>query len=288
MFKIAILGCDNSHGQAFSKIFTEEYPDVEIVGIYGVDEPSVTAKLAETYGLYVAKSYDEFVGKVDGIMITSRIGPTHYEYAKPYIKSGIPMFIDKPVSWEEEEAVEFMKELRDNGVRIMGGSSIPYNEAIIELKEIVSKLPKEEVYGGYFRSPANLIDKYGNYFFYAAHLTQSAAEIFGTEPDSVFATATGNMVSVMMRYDGAVVTLENVDNNYYYYASVSTKGGVIARQLTKFTGSNTEAHHFYELLSGKEQTVSYRDFIKPVFTMTAIDRSLKSKKEEKVREVPEI
>jgi hypothetical protein len=43
-----------------------------------------------------------------------------------------------------------------------------------------------------------------------------------------------------------------------------------------------EFDEFCELLAGGEQKISYKDFIAPVFVLTAIDRSLASGKEEAV------
>ena len=52
----------------------------------------------------------------------------YHGYAEPYLASGIPMFIDKPITTREDEAVEFMRALRDRGVRISGGSSLKQDE----------------------------------------------------------------------------------------------------------------------------------------------------------------
>ena len=105
MYKIAILGCENSHADTFLDFILKEmrYTDVEVIGVYSEDTEAAK-KLNEKYGVYTAQSYDEFVGKADGILITARHGGNHLKYAKPYIKSGIPMFIDKPVTVSEEEA----------------------------------------------------------------------------------------------------------------------------------------------------------------------------------------
>ena len=82
MFKIAILGCENSHADAFleSIIKKGEYPDLEVVGVYS-HEADANARMKEKFGVYCAESFDEFVGKVDGIMITARDGDNHYKYA---------------------------------------------------------------------------------------------------------------------------------------------------------------------------------------------------------------
>ena len=44
-----------------------------------------------------------------------------------------------------------------------------------------------------------------------------------------------------------------------------------------------EFKEFYGILSGDEQAISYEEFISPVFIMNAIERSLKSGKEEPVK-----
>ena len=135
MYKIAILGCENSHADAFINLIknNEKYADIEVVGVYS-NEPEAMQKLNEKYGVYMASDYTEFVGKVDGIMITARHGANHYKYAKPYISSGIPMFIDKPITCDEAEAVQFMKELKANGVRVTGGSTCIHVPYVKELK----------------------------------------------------------------------------------------------------------------------------------------------------------
>ena len=105
MYKVAILGCENSHANQFLKAVLNEnlVSDIEFVGVYS-HEPEAAAKLNELFGVPVAQSYDEFVGKVDGIIVTARHGDNHYKYAKPYLDSGIPVFIDKPITCTEEDA----------------------------------------------------------------------------------------------------------------------------------------------------------------------------------------
>ena len=122
MKRIAILGCENSHADHFLKALREnpDYADYEMVGIYSIDEEA-SQKLHEEFGAPILSSFDEAVGKIDGLIITARHGDSHYKFAKPYIDSGIPMFIDKPITVKEDEAVEFMKRLRERGVRISGG-----------------------------------------------------------------------------------------------------------------------------------------------------------------------
>ena len=74
-------------------------------------------------------------GEIDGLVVTARHGDNHYKYAKPYIDSGIPMFIDKPITIDEAEAVTFMRALKAKNVRISGGSSLKQDVFVRQLKQ---------------------------------------------------------------------------------------------------------------------------------------------------------
>ena len=104
MKRIAILGCENSHADAFLKCIKEmaEFSDVRVVGVYS-NEREAAEKLKEKFGVSVMDDYADAVGKIDGLVITARHGDNHYKYAKPYIDSGIPMFIDKPITISEAD-----------------------------------------------------------------------------------------------------------------------------------------------------------------------------------------
>ena len=76
-----------------------------------------------------------------------------------------------------------------------------------------------------------------------------------------------------------------VDGNYKYYASRYTEEGAKASMFDLTDDCFLEEFdHFYDIMSGEDQIVSYKDFIAPVFVLNAIERSLTSGKEEKVKE----
>ncbi len=283
MYKIAILGCENSHANIFLDYIIKEklYTDIEVLGVYS-HEAEAAEKLSEEYGVYAAKSYDEFVGKADGIIITARHGDRHYEYAKPYIASGIPMFIDKPITVTEEDAVNLKKDLIQNGVRVCGGSVCKFPELVGELKKAVAEKTYGEVYGGYLRFPVSLENPHGNFFFYSQHLVEVMCEVFGYYPNSVSTYRNGNVVTGVVRYDNYDVNIVFVDGNDDFYAGIDCEKGV---QLSKFELDGCfeqEFESFYKLLKGEAQRETYEDFIAPVFIMNALDKSLKSGREEKV------
>lgn len=286
MKKIAILGCENSHANSFLDFIfnVEKYSDIEVVGVYS-NEPAASKALNEKYGVKVLDGYADAVGKVDGLIVTARHGDLHYEYAKPYIESGIPMFIDKPVTIKESEAIEFMRELRNRGIRVTGGSSLKHDHGVKALKEQRLNAVDGDTLGGFVRAPLNCDNIYGGFYFYAPHLVEVVLEVFGRYPVSVEAKRNGDVVTVKFGYGAFDVDGMFVENNYVYYACRSATKSVLGMNLESTDDHNwfkSEFDEFYSVLNGADQPVSYDDFISSVFVMNAIERSLNSGKEEKI------
>lgn len=287
MKKIVILGCENSHADTFLDFIKkdEKYGDVKVIGVYSSDD-GAARKLSEKYGVRVMKSYDEGVGNVDGVIVTARRGSQHYEFAKPYIKSGVPMFIDKPVTISEAEAVALAKECKAAGVKLTGGSSCVHVDWVQKLKNDCLSEEGGKTLGGLVRCPVSLSNDYGGFYFYCEHLIGIVSTIFGYYPLSVKAFENGGKITVVFRYEGYDVIGLFVDGNYVYYAMrVSEKSN--DGKTFPVTGESEcfkiEFDEFYSLLNGGNGR-DYADFIAPVFVTNAVKRSLDGGNEEKVNE----
>lgn len=289
MYKVAILGCENSHANNFLNHVLEKklVEDVEFVGVYS-DERETAEKLNEQFGVPVMETPDELVGKVDGIIITARHGANHYKYAKPYIESGIPMFIDKPITVDEDEAIAFMKELKANGVRVSGGSCLGVANYIQELKQAVQDETYGKLLGGHLRAPINMENPYGGFFFYSQHLVQMAGELFGYYPDSVQMFRRDKVLTGVIRYTDFDISIEYVAGCYNYYANISCENEVVGSMFNLDGCFAKEFMAYHNILTGGEQEQSYEEFIAPVFVLNAMYRSLESGKEESIRKVGEI
>ena len=283
MYKVAILGCENSHANSFlNLVMTRKViENIEFVGVYS-DDTEAAEKLHDEYGVYVAKSYDEFVGKVDGIMITARHGDNHYKYAKPYIESGIPMFIDKPITCSEEEAEAFMQELKEHQVPACGGSICVFAQYVQKLKKAVRNEEYGKVLGGFLRAPINMINPYGDFYFYSQHLAQVMQEIFGHYPNTVRAVEKDGTYNCLVRYDDYDVNLCYVDHNGYYYAGINCEKGYMGDGYSLEGCSELELLEFYGLLNGQKQRETYEELFAPVYVLNALKRAFESGEEEKV------
>ncbi len=283
MFKIAILGCENSHANSFlGQLRDGRHPDMEVVGIYS-DEETPCQKLHDEFGVYVMKSYDELVGKVDGIMVTARHGDNHYKYAKPYLASGIPMFIDKPITCQGEEAVAFMREAKKYNVRLCGGSSCKYLPGVVKMGEDVKAGVYGTVRGGNVCAPLQMFSPYGGFYFYSQHLVQMMTTIFGNEVEAVSAISVGNELGFVAQYKDYPITGSFSSEGWYYHAVVYGGKGLSAE---KFDFTNVpfecELDDMYALLTGGSMKETYDEFIRPVFILNALEASIKSGKTEPV------
>ena len=286
MKKIVILGCENSHANSFLDFIKDDpkYSDVEVLGVYSDDIPAAE-KLREKYGVKLLDSYDACVGEVDGVIVTARHGANHYKYAKPYIASGVPMFIDKPITICGDEAVAFMKECKENNVKITGGSSCKHIKAVKDMaKDVIEKVDGETI-GGCVRAPMNLDNAYGKFYFYSQHLVEMVMTIYGRYPKSIKTYVNGKTYTIVFRYDSYDIIGRFVDQSFYYSISRETENKTVSFE-TPVTRDCflAEFDEFYNLLSGGEQTISYNDFISPVFALNAIEESINTGSEVVIKE----
>jgi hypothetical protein len=282
MKRIAIIGAESSHAAAYTKFITQatEASELEIVGVWS-DEQAAAKKLAEKYGVKIMSRPDECVGNIDGLIVTTRDGSTHYTYAKPYIQSGICMLIDKPITVSEADALSFMAELRKKNVRAIGGSTLKHDPNLAMLKQ-----KSADSTDGLVKAPLMSNSKYGGFFFYAEHLVDIVCELFGRYPKSVSATKNGDQTIVKFNYGTHSCTGIYCENDSRFFAEVYTPQGNFSQTIADCGLEAllfSELAEFQSLLNGAAAKQSYSDLFSPVFIMNAIMRALQSKNEEYIR-----
>ena len=286
MKKIVILGCENSHADAFLKCIAEkeEFSHIEVIGIYSND-PEAAKKLHDQFGAPIMASYDEAVGKVDGVVITARHGDHHYQYAKPYLDSGVPMFIDKPITCTEADAAAFKSVLKEKGIKVTGGSSLRHAFGVQSLKMAEHLQTGGKTVGGIFRAPLSIDNPYGGFFFYSQHLIEMVLEVFGRVPKSVQVTdRTDKTVTLQLHYEDFSVTGHYTIGSGAYYAARfavnDTQGNVIPSQGAQWYYAEFKA--FVDLVDGGEMDLSYDELFAAVYILNAINRSMESGKVETI------
>lgn len=295
MIRVAILGSENSHAVHFASAIAGKdgsklFPDMELIGVYGdksaEDAQKGNEQIAErSLCPCFADSYLDFLGKADAVMVTARHGKRHLEYAREYIKQGIPVWIDKPICAETGEALELVALAKEYGAPICGGSSLAHTEGIIRLSEYV-KEQKGEICGGHVTAPVNMVNDYGNFWFYSQHLVQMITKIFGYDMKSVSAKADKDSVRAEYFYNDFSVT---AFFGAGYSATVYKDNYTVECEKITLGGDYyvPELQEFYQMVKTGKSGVTFRELIAPVFIIDATIRAFE-KGQETAIEIPEV
>ena len=274
MFRVGIIGSENSHALAFARIFNrmKKYDDIRVVAIYGEDE-AASLKIHEECGVEMMTPAD-LLGKVDAIMVTSRTGKFHVPSVRPFIEAGIPALIDKPIANCGKEAEEIIAFAREKGAPVMGGSSTKAVPNTLELKAIADAAKAEgKLLGGHVFAPVSMTNDYGNFYFYSSHLAEIALTIFGYDPVAVQATRTATGVAGVLEYKDYAITFSYTEGAYQYGATVLTKDGPTQKPIDISGCYAVEVAHFVTMLHTGEVPQDDHDIYFPVKVLNAIEKA---------------
>lgn len=301
MVRIGFLGSENSHADLFAAMFNGydksvqgEFDDIRAVATYST-YPGVDEKMQEKYGIeFIAKSPEEMLGKIDAAVVTARDGRLHAQMARPFIEAGIPVFIDKPFTQDEDEAIELARLARDKGVPLMGGSCLkicPETKAAIRFAEELRE-KNIPIIGGTVMAPVSLENEWGGFFFYAGHLAEICLPVFGYYPQWVSASESKNGVALIVHYDDFDVTGLYTAGRWDYEVQIFTPQELdetkpdhknLTQPITLDMAFVEEARTIARTLRTGRMEHTYEELIQPVMFLNAVYRAMKSGKREEVR-----
>jgi predicted dehydrogenase len=291
MIRIGIIGTENSHAMGFSEIFNLpdaktgklKYENAHVVGVYGPDMESAQEIMDKTHADFIAEKPEDFFGKVDAMMVTSRRGSVHYDYAMPFIKKGIPVFIDKPFTSDYSQSLKLIEEAQKRHVPLCGGSGCKYVGDVLKLQKSFEEAVSENKFiTASLNFAAELDSIYDGFFFYSPHLTEIALAIFGYDIKSVKAFEKNGSVIVIAHYEDFDITLNYTKGSEVSSCVLFTQDKNIFSDIDLSLLYEQECAHFMKMAETGEMPTSYENLIKPVAVIEAILESLKTKKKVKV------
>lgn len=282
MFRVGILGAENSHAMAFGRIFNglrpdlgDEFADVRVVGVGG-NYPEANRQVFDACGLeFIVDKPEEMLGRVDAVMVTARDGRFHAGFVRPFIEAGIPAFIDKPFTSDPEEALELARLAKAKGVPVVGGSSLKLCADVLDMNAAVRQAGEKAISGD-VTAPVSLENEYGGFWFYAAHLVEIALKVFGYEPEWAWASKTAKGVTAVLHYAEYEVTCHFTDSVYNYSVTLHTADGPVFRPVNIDDFSVLEARSFAEMLRTGVMDFTYEQLVIPVYVLAAIEKSFET------------
>lgn len=286
VFRIGILGSDNSHAIAFSQLVnipdkrTGEYvfPDCRVVGIYGHESERTEEVAAKGNIELIAEKPEDLMDKVDAVMVVFRHGDLHLEYAMPFVEKGIPVWIDKPFTIKNEDARALIDAAKKHNTLITGGSCTKYSSDIMMVKNAVENSNSRigKIMTAAINFPAGLENEYGGIYFYGPHLVEMTLKAFGYDPISVTARENNGCVAAIAQYANYQVTMNFIPNNHEYYAVLFGERGSFIREIDISLSYLNGFDKFVEMLRTGILPESYENLYAAVEMLSAIKQSYKN------------
>ena len=139
--RIGIIGAENSHTIGYGRTFNIEkkFPGVEVLYVWG--ETDEFAKNSAEKGAIpnIVKDPREMLGKIDALIVDHRHAKYHLEPALPFVKAGIPAFIDKPFCFRVSEGKEFLKAAREAGTPVSSYSTGSHSIETLDIAEQIKE-----------------------------------------------------------------------------------------------------------------------------------------------------
>jgi predicted dehydrogenase len=278
--RIGIIGSENSHTAIFGKMFNidKKFPGVEVTHLWG--ETDVFARRAAEGGKIptIVKDPKEMLGKIDALIVDHRHAKFHLEAATPFVKAGIPTFIDKPFCYRVEEGKKFLEMARKLGTPVTSYSSIGQSVSTYDMKqqlETMGVINHVVRYG-----PVELNSEWGGVFFYGVHILQPLMVMFGEDVIRVKITRDGQKGNASLVFKSglfATLIFKNVARGWETY--VETKTGMVE---LKSRIPETEPGKMYtdivEMFRTRIEPRTHHSILNEVAVLEAMEKSADNEK----------
>jgi predicted dehydrogenase len=278
--RIGIIGAENSHTAGFGKLFNidKKFPGVEVKYVWG--ETDAFAKSAMEKGNIPnqVKDPNEMLGKIDALIVDHRHAKFHLEPAIPFIKEGIPTFIDKPFCYRAAEGKDFLQLAKKLGTPVTSYSSIAQSAATFDLKEQVAALGKisQVIRTG----NADLDSQYGGIFFYGVHIVEPLMFMFGEDIHEVKVTRNGKFGNASVRFSsGLFATLIFKEKAYGWETYVETGDKLVElKSRVEETDPPKNYADMVEMFRTGKEPRSHQSILNGVCVLEALEKSGQTEK----------
>ncbi|HYH12495.1 MAG TPA: Gfo/Idh/MocA family oxidoreductase [Thermomicrobiales bacterium] len=276
MIRIGIVGSDNSHAIAYSKLANIDQVVGErarVTTIWGADTDRTSEVAAKGNIPEIATSLHKLVDQVDAAIVVDRHGDLHAEHALPLLLEGKPVFVDKPFAIDLADCRRMLNAAKQARAAITSFSSLSIAPD--------TKAMKSQALGtvrlGQFAGPCDFGSEYGGPFFYATHLIELAITLLGERVSGLQASRAGNTVVVNAIWDNdAIGTLGYFkDAQYHFHASLFGTDGMVNGEIRVDDAGYAEALSVaVDMFETGKNPLSNRHLLLPIVMTEAIVRSL--------------
>ena len=220
----------------------------------------------------------EMLGKIDALIVDHRHPKYHLKAVEPFVKEGIPTFVDKPFCYRAAEGKAFLEMARKVGTPVTSYSSIAQSDSTFYMKKQVAGM--NDIVSVVRTGKVDLDSKYGGVFFYGVHLVQPLMFMFGEDIESVKITRNGSYGTANVRFSsGLFATLILKKKAYNWETYVETTDKYV--QIKSSVKESNPAKNYVDMVemfrTGKEPR-SHQSILNCVSVLEAMEKSAVSEK----------
>lgn len=116
-------------------------PDADVTHVWSQDY-ALSQKIAETTNIpHIVNNYADMIGHVDAVLLARDDAESHYELSAPFLKAGLPIYIDKPIA-TSLDVLEKLYELEKYPGQIFTCSALRYASELKLSESDISSIGK--------------------------------------------------------------------------------------------------------------------------------------------------
>ncbi len=226
----------------------------EFLSDFGIDE--------------LCESREQFIRGLDGVLILTSSLPNHQKYAPYFLRQGVPVFLDKPISYSPLEAEAIIEVARETGTPFMSAAASRFDPQLADLKADLDQLG--QILTAWVSAPA----KWGM-TFYAVHGLEMLFEVLGADVVEVYNVGEPDANIVRLTYRGGLqcILQAQMPATMRFLMVVGTEGGrwVRVHDFPSFYHNMLAA--IARLFKTGKCYISLDEMLKVIQVVTAAERS---------------
>ena len=279
MFRIGIIGAENSHAMQIGKLLNvdKKIPGARAVAIWGETQKLAWMRSKEADIPTIVRDPKEMLGHVDGVMVDHRHGKFHLPAVWPFLRAGVPMFVDKPFCCRLAVGKRFLREARAKKATVISFSTLKLTQDWMQFKRDTKKLGRPLAVTGWGPCDIRGQRRYGGVFFYGCHQIQMLLNAFGNDVVEATATMSGRNAVATLRFASGLLATEYfmAEGNYAFEICAKFERGTIYREIRSDADPYLAGTKLWvkALRTGKVP-FGYEDMLAPVAVLEAVEKSL--------------
>ncbi|MAT15416.1 MAG: oxidoreductase [Planctomyces sp.] len=237
MLRLGIVDFDSSHSIEFTRrlnqvgISRDQWVDgARVVAGWPGDSRMAPARIDHflpqiaACGVDIVDSPESMLGAIDAVLVLSLSGERHLERAEPFLREGIPTYVDKPFACSLADAEAISDLATNTDTLLFSSSGLRFSDDVTHFQK---QSHYGELHGCHVYGPAKRAEGNPGLFHYGIHATELLFTLMGPGCAELYTTYTDDAEIVTARWsDDRLASLRGnrVGNTAYGFVAFCEAG----------------------------------------------------------------